>query len=136
MTLGQFKITNSLGNSATVDLTQGTFTTIGDVMRAINAKNIGVTASIDPNGNGILLTDTAGGTQKLTVAEQGSTTAGDLNILGSATATTIDGAFKKPSPSPTPTRSPPCKQKSTTSASVSPPRSSTTVPPARPTDCL
>jgi flagellar hook-associated protein 2 len=95
VTPGQFQITNSNGISASVDLSQGTFTTIGDVMRAINAKNIGVTASINSQGNGILLTDTAGGAQKLTVQEQGSTTAANLNILGAATATTIDGAMQK-----------------------------------------
>jgi flagellar hook-associated protein 2 len=95
VTPGSFKITNSSGTTATVDLSQGTFNTLGDVMQAINAKNIGVAASINPNGNGLLLTDTAGGAGKLAVANINGTTATDLNIAGTATATTIDGSFEK-----------------------------------------
>ncbi|MDB5172872.1 MAG: flagellar hook-associated 2 domain protein [Phycisphaerales bacterium] len=92
---GSFKITNSAGISATVDLSSGTFTTVGDVMSAINAKQVGVTASINANGDGILLTDTAGGGTKLTVANVSGTTATDLNIAGAATTNTIDGSFTR-----------------------------------------
>jgi flagellar hook-associated protein 2 len=92
---GSFQITNSLGGSATVDLSQGTFNTIGDVIKAINAKQIGVTASINANGNGILLSDTSGGAGKLTVTNVTGTTATDLNIAGTATGTTLDGAQEK-----------------------------------------
>jgi flagellar hook-associated protein 2 len=94
--LGQFQIQNSQGVVTTVDLTQGTYNTIGDVINAINAKNAGVTASIDSTGNGILLTDTTGGAGALTVTDLGGgTTAADLNIAGTATGTTIDGALQK-----------------------------------------
>jgi flagellar hook-associated protein 2 len=94
--LGQFQIQNSKGQTAVVDLSQGSFNTIGDVISAINAKNIGVTASIDTTGNGILLTDSAGGAGKLTVSDlNGGTTAADLNIAGTATGTTLDGALQK-----------------------------------------
>jgi flagellar hook-associated protein 2 len=95
VSLGQFQITSSKGGSATVDLSQGSFNTIGDVINAINAKKLGVTASINTNGNGILLTDTAGGTGKLKVTDLGGTTAADLNIAGTATRNTIDGALQK-----------------------------------------
>jgi len=95
VTPGSFTITNSSGTAATVDLSQGTFNTLGDVIQAINAKNMGVTASINANGNGLLLTDTAGGAGKLTVANVNGTTATDLNIAGTATGTTIDGSFEK-----------------------------------------
>ncbi|MGD0388570.1 MAG: flagellar filament capping protein FliD [Tepidisphaeraceae bacterium] len=96
VSLGQFQIQNSTGAVATVDLTQGTYNTIGDVIQAINTKNIGVTASINSTGNGILLTDTAGGAGKLTVSDlNGGTTAADLNIAGAATGTTLDGAQQK-----------------------------------------
>ncbi len=94
--LGQFQIQNSKGQTAVVDLSQGSFNTIGDVINAINAKNIGVTASIDKTGNGILLTDTAGGAGTLAVSDlNGGTTAADLNIAGTATGTTLDGALQK-----------------------------------------
>jgi flagellar hook-associated protein 2 len=95
VTPGSFTITNSAGGSATVDLSSGTFNTIGDVISAINAKQVGVTASINANGDGILLTDTAGGGSKLTVANVSSTTASDLNIAGTATTNTIDGSNTK-----------------------------------------
>ena len=69
VTPGQFTITNSAGTVATVRLDQGAFNTLGDVIGAINAKKIGVTASINANGNGLLLTDAAGGANKLTVKD-------------------------------------------------------------------
>lgn len=93
--LGQFTITNSAGISTLIDLSTGNVNTIGDVITAINSKNAGVTASINANGNGILLTDTAGGAGVLKVVDDGSTTASDLNIAGTATGTTIDGALQK-----------------------------------------
>ena len=54
-----------------------------------------MTASINSTGNGILLTDTAGGAGKLTVREGNSTTAKDLNLVGTATGTTIDGSMER-----------------------------------------
>lgn len=91
---GKFKIVNSLGAEYTVNISSNN-ASIGDVIRQINATAVGVTASINTNGNGLLLTDTAGGGSKLKVTEVDSTTATDLNILGTATATTIDGAMEK-----------------------------------------
>ena len=93
--LGQFQITNAAGTTATVDLTQGTYNTLGDVISAINAKNIDVTASINPAGNGIELTDTSVGSGHLTVADLGGTTAQSLNIAGTATTNTINGGLEK-----------------------------------------
>jgi flagellar hook-associated protein 2 len=94
--LGQFRIQNSAGATTEIDLTQGTYNTVGDVMNAINTKNAGVTASINANGNGILLTDTAGGHGTMTVTDlAGGTTAANLNINSTATGTTLDGALQK-----------------------------------------
>ena len=92
---GKFKITNSAGASATVDLSQGNETRIQDVISEINSRGINVTASINAKGDGLLLTDAAGGALKLKVEEEGGTTAADLGIFGEATATTIDGSFEK-----------------------------------------
>jgi flagellar hook-associated protein 2 len=91
---GQFTITSSKGAAATIDTTNDT--TLGDVINQINQADIGVTAGINTNGNGLLLTDTAGGASKLSVTDaQGDTAASDLNITGTATGTTIDGALEK-----------------------------------------
>jgi flagellar hook-associated protein 2 len=92
---GKFRITASNGAQSEIDLTSGNYITVGDVLKTINSRNLGVTASINTNGNGILLTDTAGGAAKLKVENTSGTPASDLNILGTATDTSIDGAFEK-----------------------------------------
>lgn len=93
---GKFRITNSTGASAVVDLTQGNETRLQDVIDEINSRGIGVSAGINASGDGLILTDTAGGAGRLRVAEEGGTTAKALGILGEAAAgqTTIDGSFE------------------------------------------
>lgn len=96
VTPGSFKITNSKGNTTTINMAAGLKQTIGDVIRDINSKNVGVTASINDHGDGILLTDSAGGLLKMKVENVDGTSATDLNIAGtSTTGTTIDGSFEK-----------------------------------------
>ncbi len=92
--LSSFRIASSTGLTATITLSASQ-KTVGDVLKAINAAAIGVTASINSTGDGILLTDTAGGAGKLQVTENGGTTAADLNLLGTAEGTTIDGALAR-----------------------------------------
>ena len=90
---GSFLITDSAGVSAAVNLTVLAPETVGDVIDAINGLPVGVTASLNDAGDGILLTDTAGGPGKLTVADVGTDTAAeDLHLAGEAAATTIDGS--------------------------------------------
>lgn len=105
--LGDFRVTDSAGAVGAVDLnTLGSEAeTVGDVIDRINALElagtINVTAAINATGDGIELTDTAGGSGTLTVAEVGNgTTAADLNLVGASTTTngdgqqTIDGSFR------------------------------------------
>ena len=95
VSLGKFQITDSAGATATIDLELLSAKTLGDVINAINGSAIGVTASINGTGDGLLLTDTAGGGGTLTVQEvDNGSTAADLHILGSATASTIDGSLE------------------------------------------
>jgi len=91
---GRIRITDRSGESAEVDLSNAE--TIGDVIDAINsASGIDVTASINSQGNGILITDNTGQSQSpLKVEEVGGTTARDLNILQSTTSNVIDGSFE------------------------------------------
>ena len=95
--LSSFLITNSKGQQATVDLSSGAFNTIGDVIGAINSKSLGVTASVNSTGDGIVLTDTAGGGSQLSVTDVSGTAASDLNIAGTAAAgtETINGSLTK-----------------------------------------
>ena len=81
---GIFRITNSLGATADVDLTQGNEVTLQDVIDEINSKGIGVTASINATGDGLLLTDTNGGGSLLTVADTSGSAASKLGIAGTA----------------------------------------------------
>jgi len=90
----KIKITDRSGASAEIDLSDAE--TIGDVLDAINsASGIDVTASINSQGNGILITDNTGLTvSPLKVEEAGGTTARDLNILQSTNSNSIDGSFE------------------------------------------
>ncbi|HEV7302032.1 MAG TPA: flagellar filament capping protein FliD [Tepidisphaeraceae bacterium] len=97
VTPGIMKFTSSSGNVAAVDLSIAGYTTLGQVMKAINDKTaaIGITAGLNANGDGLLLTDSAGGANKLKVEDQSGTMAANLNIRGQASATTIDGSYEK-----------------------------------------
>ncbi len=94
---GQFRITNSRGAAVTVNVSQNQ-KTLGDIIRLINSYSdvTQVTAGINANGDGLLLTDAAGGTQPLKVTDQGGGTATDLRIAGEAAGgqTFIDGTME------------------------------------------
>ena len=87
VTPGKFRITDSSGNSAVVDLTQGTEVRLSDVISEINSRGLTITASINAKGDGLLLTDTAtAGAQKIKVENVEGNTAGDLGIEGESAA--------------------------------------------------
>jgi len=91
---GSVRIANSRGELTTLNLSAAT--NVGDIIRTINARTAtGVTARINDNGDGILLTDAAGGTGAMRIDEAGSTTARGLNLLGTASANVINGSFEK-----------------------------------------
>ncbi len=90
---GSFKITDSSGALAAINLSSSGITTVGSLVSAINDLSIGVTASINESGDGIAIIDTAGGTQTLTIADSGTGTAAkDLGIAGAATPQSIGGS--------------------------------------------
>ena len=93
---GSFVLTDSNGKSRTIAVDATKDSSVGDIMDKINAGTFGVKASINANGDGLLLTDTAGGSLKMKVAEKDSgNTAKSLNIAGTATTTTINGSWEK-----------------------------------------
>jgi len=96
ITAGKFTLTDSAGVTAEVDLTQGE-TTLKQVIAEINSRPTSITATINDTGDGIKLTDTAGGSVKMSVEESGSTTAADLGILGEDEDDdgVITGSFEK-----------------------------------------
>ena len=94
---GSFTITDSAGKAKTITLDPTKDVSVGDLIAKINAGTVSkVTASINENGDGLLLTDAAGGAGKLKVAELGNgTTAKALNLAGTADALTIDGTYER-----------------------------------------
>ncbi len=93
---GRFTITNAAGGTTTINLASATITTPSPCPFQINnTAPAGVTASINADGNGIIITDTSTGPGKLAVADVDNTTAADLNIAGTATANTINGGYEK-----------------------------------------
>ncbi len=97
VSLGRIRITGKAAGTATIDLAGAT--RITDVLKKINdqSSTTKVSASINANGDGILLTDTSGGAAALRVEDLGGTTARDLGIAGvtATTATTLNGSFEK-----------------------------------------
>ncbi len=94
---GRFRITDSSGASATVDLTQGDEVTLQDVIDEINSRGLQINARLNDSGDGLLIEDLGPGNVKLRVEDDGSTTARDLGILGEAAnfGENIDGSFEK-----------------------------------------
>jgi len=93
----RFRITNSAGKATEISLASGTVTTMGDLIKNINVREMGVTARINATGDGLLLEDAAGGQGKLKVEDVDGTAAADLGIKGVAAtaATTIDGSMER-----------------------------------------
>jgi len=96
---GSFSIIDSAGRRSVITIDDDETLTVGDVIDQINNQaDLGVTASINATGDGILLTDTAGGSMSLRVEDQaGGVTARDLGLLGQADlpgAGTLDGSFE------------------------------------------
>ena len=75
---GAIDITNSAGATTAVDLANAR--SIDEVLKAINDSGAGVTAALNAAGNGLEITDHAGGAGDLTIADNGSTTAADLGL--------------------------------------------------------
>ncbi|MFN7181315.1 MAG: flagellar filament capping protein FliD, partial [Planctomycetota bacterium] len=103
VSLGKFRITDSVGKIIDVDLSQGTvsnlFTVLDRINSAASTAGSSLRARINSTGNGILLVDLAGGSQKIKVTElENGSTARDLGILGEAKESNpdiLDGSFKK-----------------------------------------
>lgn len=94
VTAGSIDLTDRTGVTTTVDLS--TATSVQDVIRAINDSGAAISASFNAEGNGFQLRDTSGGTGDLSVAENGSDTAGDLGLLGSVSGNRLSGGDVNP----------------------------------------
>lgn len=89
---GTFKIQDTQGATATIDLSGSQIQTLGDVIAEIKRAGIKVDARINDAGDGLLLFDTAiNGAGHLKVTEGSSTTASDLNLLAAVKQIDIGG---------------------------------------------
>lgn len=91
ITRGKIVLTDSAGNSSTVDLSKAAY--VNDVLDAINSNGVAkVSAKVVDDK--IVLTDSAGGGGQVRVAESGSSTAASLGILGQATGTLTGNSLR------------------------------------------
>jgi len=100
---GSFRITDGLGNSATVNI-GGDERTLYDVILEINSKGLALTARVNDNGDGLIieedLTLFPGQTPFVAIKVEtvNGTTAADLNILGESDDVSggyIDGSYER-----------------------------------------
>lgn len=85
LVLGNIKLTNRLGQSATVDLSGAK--TVQDVLDTLSGSGIGISAALNSSQNGISLTDNSGGTGNLVIE--------DTDATNSATALGLAGTFDR-----------------------------------------
>ncbi len=90
---GSFTITDSSGGVGAVNIKAEGIKTVGELVNAINDLGLGLTASLNENGDGIAIVDTAGGSESLTIKDTGSgQTAAKLGIAGVASDQDVGGA--------------------------------------------
>ena len=93
---GKFRIIGADGTQRVIDLTQDDDTTIGEVLKEINAVGSGsFSARINDSGDGILIENLTGSGTIQILEEDNGSTAEALGILGSASdGDAIDGSFE------------------------------------------
>lgn len=96
VSLGNIRVTDSQGTVYSVNLAT-TLQTVGEVIDAIHRDTPDtISARVNDNGDGIIVTDTSGGTKPLTIADNGARAAADLRLAGAAASgrTFIDGSYE------------------------------------------
>jgi flagellar hook-associated protein 2 len=89
---GSIDIVNSLGATRTVDVGALTNKTVGGLIEAINATGIGVQASLNDSGDGIVVNDTNNGSGVFSISDRsGSFAAKDLKIAGQGQSKVVGG---------------------------------------------
>ncbi|EGF26589.1 flagellar filament capping protein FliD [Rhodopirellula baltica] len=86
---GSFTIRDSNGAVGGINLAVSEIETIGDLIDAVNALDIGVEAALNEAGDGVVITDTAGGASSLKITDTGEgKVAASLGLAGTADAGT------------------------------------------------
>jgi len=97
---GSFKVTDTLGATQTINV-NANIKTVGDLILEIERAGLQIDVRINDTGDGIVLVDTADGSETLKVEENGSNTARDLHILGESTTVDIGGTLTQVIDGPT-----------------------------------
>lgn len=91
-TSGSFTISDSNGKTGAINIVVDGLKTVGELIDKINGLGIEVSASINEDGTGIQVIDTADGSETLTITDIGSSTAASsLNIDGEAKTKQVNG---------------------------------------------
>lgn len=88
---GRIRIFDSIGGTNSLNLASDEIKTVGDVIDAINALAVQVTARISDDGDGIALVDESGGARQIKVEDLSGHAARDLGLLGEGKTVEIDG---------------------------------------------
>jgi flagellar hook-associated protein 2 len=97
---GSFEITDSRGESATINVT-ASMVTVDDLVSHINSRGLNLTARINDNRDGILLEDNnaTSGSLRIRVRDVSGTVAANLNLVGQAMGTgadnRLDGSYER-----------------------------------------
>jgi len=93
---GTIRITTTDGSITTVNINDNQ-TNIQELIKQIEAQATGFTVNINAQGDGLVITDTAGGPNQLKIEDATGTVAKKLNLAGTAATgnTFIDGSFEK-----------------------------------------
>jgi flagellar hook-associated protein 2 len=96
--VGEFRVTGKNGESATVKIDENDVS-LRDIIRKINNTNVGVTARINDNGDGLVVEGTGDGATAIEIRDSSGTVASRLGIAGeaedNATNNFIDGSLEK-----------------------------------------
>jgi len=97
---GTFEITDSTGQVRSITIGES-IKTVGDLTAFINSRGLAVTARVNDNGDGIVITENSGtnGSVKISVRDSTGAVARSLGLVGEATGTGVDnkvvGSFEK-----------------------------------------
>lgn len=96
ISLGEVKVTDSSGATATFDFSIGQYETVEDVLEELNRAGTGVNivARVNDNGDGIVIEDGAGGGFALKIEDKTGATAANLRLAGEHEGGVANGSYE------------------------------------------
>jgi flagellar hook-associated protein 2 len=95
---GTIRLTDATGTTANVTIGSN-LRTVEDMIKQLNTSGLAITASLNSQGDGIVLTSTSASTGKIKVEDTSGLVAKNLNLAGEAKGSgvlnTIDGSFER-----------------------------------------